>query len=399
VQLIVNDGSVDSEPDTVTVAASEAGPPNRAPLGDAGLDRVVATGESVTLDGSGSLDPEGAQLAFQWTLASVPADSSASLQGADTPGPSFIADRAGLYEAHLTVTDPEGATGSADVLITALAGGAGIAVSITEPVHGSTLEGDRVRVAGTVSGAGNIGVTVNGIIASVYAGQFVVDAMPLSVGENVITATASVIGGRATTAAVTVYSNATSTSLVLDAVPAVGVAPLEVALHYRSGVDPPLQTITMDYGDGTPEVTSSDPNVALEHTYVTPGLFRARLRVVGADDGEAVAERSVLVEDPALRDLALRELWSAMNNALSSGETTRALSFLTRSARRRYAPVFAALGPFMPGIVASYSPVTTLSLSGSIGEYALKRTIGGEDRLFLVYFVQDRDGVWRLGAM
>jgi len=107
----------------------------------------------------------------------------------------------------------------------------------------------------------------------------------------------------------------------------------------------------------------------------------------------------VLVEDPVQRDATLRDLWLNMNAALSGGDTPAALLFLTPSARRRYAPVFDALEPFLPGIVASYSPLATLSLSESIGEYALKRTIDGEDRLFLVYFLRDGDGVWRLGAM
>jgi hypothetical protein len=59
----------------------------------------------VTLDGSASVDPEGAALTFSWTLLSKPADSIAVLSGANTARPSFRADLDGEYTLRLTVSD------------------------------------------------------------------------------------------------------------------------------------------------------------------------------------------------------------------------------------------------------------------------------------------------------
>jgi hypothetical protein len=50
----------------------EVGSGNSAPMADCGANRTAQEGERVTLDGTGSRDPEGARLEYAWTLASAP---------------------------------------------------------------------------------------------------------------------------------------------------------------------------------------------------------------------------------------------------------------------------------------------------------------------------------------
>jgi len=105
--LIVNDGELDSDPDSVTVTASSIPPPaNQAPIADAGPNQEVETGTGVTLDGSGSSDPDGDTITYGWSLT-VPDGSSATLTGADTASPSFTPDVDGDYVATLVVNDGE----------------------------------------------------------------------------------------------------------------------------------------------------------------------------------------------------------------------------------------------------------------------------------------------------
>src|SRR5450756_456170 len=69
--LIVNDGKIDSSPDTVSVTVSVD---NAAPVANAGVAQNVATGNVVTLDGSASSDANGDALTYVWTLTTKPAN-------------------------------------------------------------------------------------------------------------------------------------------------------------------------------------------------------------------------------------------------------------------------------------------------------------------------------------
>ena len=60
------------------------------PVADAGPDRNAETGQSVTLNGSASFDPDGNTLAFSWRFLSVPSASartSADIVNPSEPGP------------------------------------------------------------------------------------------------------------------------------------------------------------------------------------------------------------------------------------------------------------------------------------------------------------------------
>ena len=105
-QLIVNDGTVDSTPDTVTIDTE-----NSPPMADAGADQSVLVGDSVTLDGSGSSDADGDVLTFNWSFVSRPAGSTASLSDATATSPTFDVDQPGSYIVQLIVND--GASDSA----------------------------------------------------------------------------------------------------------------------------------------------------------------------------------------------------------------------------------------------------------------------------------------------
>ncbi|MFO7559166.1 MAG: PKD domain-containing protein, partial [Desulfobacterales bacterium] len=100
IQLIVNDGTVDSAPDTVTISTN-----NSAPVADAGPDQTVLNGDLVTLDGSGSSDVDGDSLAYSWSFTSRPTGSNAALSNADTARPNFTIDVSGDYTIQLIVND------------------------------------------------------------------------------------------------------------------------------------------------------------------------------------------------------------------------------------------------------------------------------------------------------
>jgi hypothetical protein len=98
VALTVNDGSLDSDPDTVIVTAFSR------PVADAGPDRTVGLGAEVILNGGDSHTPQGNTLNYAWTLT-PPATSMAELSSVQGQITSFTPDVPGSYRVGLIVDD------------------------------------------------------------------------------------------------------------------------------------------------------------------------------------------------------------------------------------------------------------------------------------------------------
>ena len=94
---------------------------NRSPLANAGTDQNIQTGSLVTLDGSGSSDPDGELITFNWAQTYRPSGSVANLSDSAAPQPAFVPDVAGYYGYDLVVCDPALCSGPDSVSIYATA--------------------------------------------------------------------------------------------------------------------------------------------------------------------------------------------------------------------------------------------------------------------------------------
>ncbi len=141
--------------------------PNSPPVADAGLSQIVQPGNTVTLNGTGSSDPDGHTIIYSWNQTS---GSVVALSGADTDSPSFEAPATTdhtILTFELTVSDGRLASSDA-VNITVkpdgppaiiLAGSANMTIQVgsayTEPGYTATddIDGNltaNVTITGTV---------------------------------------------------------------------------------------------------------------------------------------------------------------------------------------------------------------------------------------------------------
>lgn len=131
--LTVTDNEGDKDSDSVTVHVNWF---NDKPEANAGSDKTIGYGAKVQLDGSGSSDPEGEALSYQWMLSAgtiTPTLSSATAQKMIFTAP----DKEGWAILALTVTDSGGKTDSETVKVTVMS-----SVEDNDADGYTTIEGD-----------------------------------------------------------------------------------------------------------------------------------------------------------------------------------------------------------------------------------------------------------------
>ena len=154
IQLVVNDGTVNSAPASVSIVLT-----NTVPLAEAGADRAVdlqpGTPLNVTLNGSGSSDADGHRLSYVWQILDTPEGSTVILNGATEVQPTLTGlDLPGTYTVGLTVND-------------------GYADSARDQVQITTNNVAPVADAGNDIGGKQVGdsVTLNGTQSSDFDGD------------------------------------------------------------------------------------------------------------------------------------------------------------------------------------------------------------------------------------
>jgi len=141
VSLVVNDGQVDSAPDTVIVSTL-----NSPPVANAGANQTGKVGDTIALDGSGSTDVDSQPLTYRWTLI-PPVGSSAALDDDRSVTPGFRIDRRGTYTATLIVNDGFLDSAAASVAITTENSAPLACIHADQPV----FVGDTVNLDGACS--------------------------------------------------------------------------------------------------------------------------------------------------------------------------------------------------------------------------------------------------------
>jgi hypothetical protein len=304
---------------------------------------------------------------------------------------------AGDYTMTARAVDDAGATtvsNSASISVRALS------INVMSPTDGATVIGDVTTVSGRIVAPTNSGVSVNGVIAALEPnGTFYATGVRLDPGANTIVARVTTPDGEFRTHSVAVTSGGLP-PFKITAGPTQGLAPLLVTFSIVPQGSATIQRVEFDgNSDGTVEYSLSGAPWSTTLTFTGSGTSLTTIRVLDTDGSAYTTQIPIVLYTESALDQASRATWSGLMTALSSGDVARASQYLGFTARERYAAAFQTLAPYLSQIVSTFSDLHFVSLSGDLGEYAINRTINGENRIFFLYFGRDGDGVWRLQSM
>ncbi len=147
------------------------------PVAVPGKTLYISTGKYVFTNGKDSYDPNSLPLTFAWTMTNKPSGSIATLSGATTPRPYFLADTAGSYMLQLIVSN--GTLQSTPQTVTVVAS-AGVAKPSTNAgLDRNAAVGQAVSLDGTGTFDANIpalALTYGWMFTTVPAGSALTNA-------------------------------------------------------------------------------------------------------------------------------------------------------------------------------------------------------------------------------
>ena len=265
VTLTVMDNKYAVAKDTLTVTVYVP------PVVIAGGDQTLATGETGTFDGSGSYDPDGSIVSYDWDWG------DGTSHGTDAISTHTYGEN-GIYYATLTVTDDDGVTSSETITVTVCdvpvipelpdkTGVSGVPIAFdssgANDPDGTIVSYDWDWGDGTPHGTG-------ATPSHTYAADGVYEATLTVTDSQGMTASSSFT--------VTVYD----APVIPELEDRTGESGVEMDFDASGASDPDgyIVSYDWDWGDGTAHGTGATPS----HTYADNGVYDVTLTVTD-DDG------------------------------------------------------------------------------------------------------------------
>ncbi len=275
-----------------------------------------------------------------------------------------------------------------------------LVLSIDSPKAGANLSKSKIMVKGTVSQENGLetGVVVNGRVAVVTGNHFIANRVPLEEGQNQITAVATDVNGNTETASVTVNVTLPGHYIRLTANIESGIAPLETILTLDTSLDPTRLSVTYIGPADVEFLSTSESEYRLRLTTEGTYFFTAEgTDSAGVSYNDTVA---LTVLSKEALDTLLRAKWEGMRQKLGSQNLQEALAYFVGEKKELYNEVFTALYQKLPGIFQEMQDIQLVYAEDSAVKYRIRRNEfhAGQmvDITYYIYFVRDRDGLWRI---
>lgn len=278
IQLIVNDGQVDSIADQVVISTL-----NSRPVAVAGVDSQHRVGATVILDARMAFDADGDALSYRWSLLNQPDDSSAAVDNSLGVQVSLTLDTMGFYVVQLIVSD--GVLESLPVTLTITSEPSDeLTIAIDSPLNDSVTNWSLISIGGYLNHKAQL--LINDIAVPVASDlSFTFDEELIEGPNSFVFVATNVLGQSNETTLIvtrdTIAPSAAETVLITVSAPDVNNTVLITG--GEGSVEPFAQVIIRNERTGDIVIVTSD----------SEGRFGAELAGVGADTF------SIVIEDEA----------------------------------------------------------------------------------------------------
>ena len=278
-------------------------------------------------------------------------------------------------------------------------------VEITSPDDGSTINRSKAMVRGSlynVSGETGASVTNDGasFMLEVHGAGFA-GKVPLHVGVNTITATATDACGLKAKDTITISADSIEEPVRLTAVPSSGIPSVStgaftVTFEADAYVPNPVANYSWDFnGDGIVDESGSGLS-EVTTGYEQTGLYFPSVTVTDTL-GNAYTETTVVnVLSRDEMDNLLKGRWEGMRGKLTGGDVEGALKFFVRGSQDSYRQAFTEPGKNLADIFSNIDEIKLHTLKGQVAECGAVRIENGIPYSYPISFVRDENGIWKI---
>lgn len=382
--------------------------PGQAMVRDSALDRLLPAIANVTIS---AVTTDSATIS--WTT-DVPTNGTVEFGptigygGSASDGQSTVSHSvtlSGLSQAtsyHFRVVATNGygfSTASVDQIFTTLNP---IAVAIISPANGSTILRPDVMVRGTVENStGNeTGITVNGVVATVYGNEFFVNHLPLQEGENTITVTATDPAGNSASASVTVTASPSANYISITATPDSGIVPFEGKVRVDGSFSITSPVSLSCAGPAAVEFIPATDGLESGIRMNSEGVYLIGATAAGPDGQQHEDTVAVIVQNAAQLDGLLRAKWNGMKTALAAKNIEAAVADMNPGTATAYREFYTLLYDQLPVLVAAMEDIELINASATQAQYRIHRneTVNGvvEAITYYIYYTKNQTGIWQI---